>query len=298
VIDNVDTGVDIEVRAGGAAIGYQNIPSQMYLDQDITLGMVSTDGAMNAAADRPVTAVMSMMDKSPQMLMWDPETHPDWNEIADIGETDEKVVYVSGSSYAALLVEEGLIKESQLDASYDGSPSRFVSDPSIAQQGYATAEPYIYENEVSAWGKPVEYQLLADVGYNIYPQSLSVRSEEMGQLSPCLEKLVPIVQQSAVDYAADPDPAISLIGEIVTEYNTGWVYTEETGHFGAEQMVNLDILANGTDGTLGSFDMDRVEDARQKFTPIVTSSGAELPEDLSADDLATNEFVDESISLP
>jgi hypothetical protein len=298
VIDGVDTGVDIEVRAGGAAIGYQQIPSQMYLDQDITLGMVSTDGAMNAAADRPVTAVTSLMDKSPQMLMWDPESHPDWQTIEDIGQTDEKVVYVSGTSYAPMLVNDGLIKESQLDASYDGSPSRFVADPSIAQQGYATAEPYIYENEVSAWGKPVEYQLLADVGYNIYPQSLSVRSDELETLSPCLERLVPVIQQSSVDFAADPAPAIDLIAEVVTEYNTGWVYTEETGQFGAEQMVELGILANSTEGSVGSFDMERVENAREKFTPIVTESGAELPEDLSADDLATNEFVDPKITLP
>ncbi len=297
VIDGADTGVDIEVRAGGGAIGYQNIPSQMYLDDDIMLGMVSTDGAMNAASDRPVTAVYSLMRKSPQMLMWDPETHPEWEGIEDIGESDAKVVYVSGSSYAPLLVSEGLVEEGQLDASYDGSPSRFVADPSIAQQGYATAEPYIYENEVDAWGKPVEYQLLADVGYNIYPQSLTVRSGELEDNSACLEKLVPILQESAVDFAADSQPVVELIAEVVSEYNTGWVYTEETGAYGAEAMVDLGILANEEDGTIGSFDMDRVEDAREKFTPIVTESGAELPEDLSAEDLATNEYIDPSIGL-
>jgi hypothetical protein len=34
-----------------------------------------------------------------------------------------------------------------------------------AQQGFATAEPYIHQNEVSAWGKEVEYQLVNDAGY-------------------------------------------------------------------------------------------------------------------------------------
>jgi hypothetical protein len=298
VIDGEATGVEIEVRAGGGAIGYQNIPSQTYLEQDILLGMVSTDGAMTSAADRTVTAVFSLMDKSPQMLMWDPETHPDWQGIEDIGQSDAKVVYVSGSSYQPLLVEEGLIKESQFDASYDGSPSRFVADPSIAQQGYATAEPYIYENEVSAWGKPVEYQLLADVGYNIYPQSLTIRSDELEQNAPCLEKLVPILQQSSVEFAADPQPSIDLIAEIVAEYNTSWVYTEETGTFGAQQMLDLAILANSAEGSVGSFDMDRVNDVRETFMPILTGLGAELPEDLSTEDLATNEFIDPSISLP
>ncbi|MGP4110332.1 hypothetical protein ACTWP5_05370 [Streptomyces sp. 4N509B] len=297
VVDNVNTGVEIEVRAGGAAISYQNIPSQMYLEQEITLGMVSTDGAMNAANDRPVTAVMALMDKSPQMLMWDPETHPDWQTIHDIGESDAKVVYVEGSSYAPMLVADGLVREEQLDASYDGSPSRFVADPSIAQQGYATTEPYVYENEVSAWGRPVEYQLLADVGYSVYPQALSVRSAELDTLEPCLTKLVPLMQQSTVDFAEDPAPTVELIAEIVTEYDAGWVYSEETGLFGAEQMVELELLTNGADGSVGSFDMERVDATREKFTPIVTASGAQLPEDLSAEDLATNDFIDTSVSL-
>jgi hypothetical protein len=298
VIDGVDTGVDIEVRPGGAAIGYQTIPSQMYLDDEITLGMVSTDGAVTAANDRPVTAVMALMRTSPQVLMWDPETHPDWETIADIGETDEKVLYNTGLPIGDFLVAEGLIQESQLDGSYDGSPSRFVADPSVAQQAYATSEPYIYENEVSAWGRPVEYQLLAEVGYNIYPQALSVRNDQMADLAPCMERLVPILQQSAVDFAADPEPAVSLISEVVTEYNTSWVYTEETGMFGARQMVDLGILANEEDGTIGSFDMERVESARETFTPIVTSTGADAPEDLTAEDIATNEFIDPTIGLP
>jgi hypothetical protein len=270
----------------------------MYLDDEITLGMVSTDGAVTAASDRPVTAVMALMRTSPQILMWDPETHPDWETIADIGETDEKVLYNTGLPIGDFLVSEGLIQESQLDGSYDGSPSRFVADPSVAQQAYATSEPYIYENEVSAWGRPVEYQLLAEVGYNIYPQALSVRNDQMADLAPCLERLVPILQQSAVDFAADPEPAVSLISEVVTEYNTSWVYTEETGMFGAQQMVDLGILANEEDGTIGSFDMERVESARETFTPIVTSTGAEAPEDLTAEDIATNEFIDPTIGLP
>ncbi|RKN39046.1 ABC transporter substrate-binding protein [Streptomyces hoynatensis] len=297
VVDGRDTGVDIEVRAGGAAIGYQSISSQMYVDDSITLGMVTTDGAIAAAADQPVTAVMALMNKSPQMLMWDPETHPDWETIADIGGTDAKVVYVAGSTYASLLVSEGLVQESQLDASYDGSPSRFVADPSIAQQGFATAEPYIYEHEVGAWGKPVRYQLLADVGYSVYPEALSVRSGDLEDLAPCLEKLVPLMQQSAADFAADPGPVVDLVADLVTQYNTGWVYSAETGTFAARQMVDLGILANEADGTVGGFDMDRVEQTRQVFTPLITESGADVPPGLTAEDLATDRFVDPSIGI-
>lgn len=297
VIGGKDTGVDIQIRAGGSAIGYQTVPSQMYVDKSITLGTVTTDVAISASAKQPVTAVTALMKKSPQVLMWDPATHPDWKTIADIGKSDAKVVYVNGSTYASLLVDKGLIKKSQLDGSYDGAPARFVSNPDIAQQGFATAEPYIYEHEVSAWKKPIKYQLLADVGFNVYPEALSVRSGELKSLSPCLKKLVPVLQQSAVDFAAEPSATVKLVSDLVRQYNTGWVYSEGTGTFAAKQLVELGILGNEADGAIGGFDEKRLASVLKTFTPLVEQSGAKVKPGLTAQDLATDEFVDPSIGL-
>jgi hypothetical protein len=297
VIGGKDTGVDIQVRAGGSAIGYQSVPSQMYVDKSITLGTVTTDVAISASAKQPVTAVAALMKKSPQVLMWDPATHPDWKSIADIGKTNAKVVYVNGSTYASLLVSKGLIKKSQLDGSYDGAPARFVANPGIAQQGFATAEPYIYQHEVAAWKKPIKYQLLSDVGFNVYPESLSVRSGDLTSLSPCLKKLVPILQQSAADFAAEPSATVKLISDLVQQYNTGWVYSEGTGAFAAKQMVELGILGNESDGSVGGFDMKRVASILKTFTPLVEQSGAKVKPGLTPQDLATGEFIDPSIGL-
>ncbi|MEV6949063.1 hypothetical protein AB0N07_45590 [Streptomyces sp. NPDC051172] len=297
VIGGKDTGVDIQIRAGGSAIGYQSVPSQMYVDKSITLGTVTTDVAISASAKQPVTAVAALMKKSPQVLMWDPATHPGWKSIADIGKSDAKVVYVDGSTYASLLVSKGLIKKTQLDGSYDGAPARFVANPGIAQQGFATAEPYIYQHEVSAWKKPIKYQLLSDVGFTVYPESLSVRSGELKSLSPCLKKLVPVLQQSAADFAAEPSATVKLISDLVQQYNTGWVYSEGTGTFAAKQMVELGILGNESDGSVGSFDMKRVASVLKTFTPLVELSGAKVKPGLTAQDLATDDFTDPSIGL-
>ncbi|MEU1164956.1 hypothetical protein ABZ372_32245 [Streptomyces sp. NPDC005921] len=297
VIGGKDTGVDIQIRAGGSAIGYQTVPSQMYVDKSITLGTVTTDTAISVSAKQPVTAVAALMKKSPQILMWDPATHPDWKTIADIGRSNAKVVYLNGSTYASLLVAKGLIKKSQLDGSYDGAPARFVSDPSIAQQGFATAEPYVYQHEVSAWKKPVKYQLLADVGYDVYPEALSVRSGDLKSLGPCLKKLVPVLQQSAVDFAAEPSATVKLVSDLATQYNTGWVYSEGTGAFAAKQMVGLGILGNEADGSIGSFDMKRVASTLKTFTPLIEQSGSRIEPGLTAQDLATDEFIDTAIGL-
>ncbi|MGW4073658.1 hypothetical protein ACWELB_09100 [Streptomyces asiaticus] len=297
VIDGKDTGVKIQVRAGGAAAGYQSVSSQMYIDRSITLGTVTTDAAIAAAGKQPVTAVAALMKKSPQILMWDPKTHPDWKKIADIGRTNTKVVVKEGATFPGLVVAKRLIKKNQLDYSYDGSPSRFVSDPDIVLQGFATAEPYIYQHEVKSWGKPVAYQLLSDIGYSVYPQALSVRSGELTKLSPCLKKLVPVIQKSTADYAASPTHALDVIDDLVTQYNTSWVYSKATGGYAARKMLQLGVLGNETDGSVGSFDMARVKSALTTFRPLIAESGAKVPPDLTANQLATNQFIDSSIGL-
>src|SRR3989304_5238385 len=52
-----DTGVDLTLRAGGPAIGFQSVSSQMYVDDSITLGLVHGDQVIAAAASQPVVAV-------------------------------------------------------------------------------------------------------------------------------------------------------------------------------------------------------------------------------------------------
>ena len=87
-------------------------------------------------------------------------------------------------------------------------------------------EPYVYENELEDWRKPVAYQLIHDAGYPIYASALSVRSGDLESLSPCLTKLVPVIQQATVDYYADPAATNALILKAVDEFDNGWVYTQ------------------------------------------------------------------------
>jgi hypothetical protein len=297
VIDGVNTGVDIEMRAGGPAIGYQSVASQMYVDPEITLGAANTDAAVATSADQRVVSVVAPLTKSPQMLMWDPASHPDWKGIADIGKTDAKVVVSSHGFFAPLLVNKGLIKQSQVDLSYDGSPARFVASPDIVQQGFVTAEPHVYEREVQAWMRPVKYQLLPDVGYNAYPEALSVRADKLEQMSPCLKKLVPILQRAQRDYLADPGRTNKLIVDVVRQYNDGWTYSQEVADYAAKTMRDLRIVANDSSGPLGGTDMNRVQSSIDTFTPILKSSGAKVKEGLRADDIATDKFIDPTITL-
>lgn len=296
------TGVKVSIRSGGPAIGYQTVSSQMYKDKDITLGYVTTDEAVQLSDSLPTTAVFAENDISPQMIMWDPKTYPDVKTVKDLGAALEKdggvVRYFNGAAYMAYLQGAGILPESVTDGSYDGTPAKFVTAKGKdGQQGFATAEPYIYEHEVSAWGKPVKFQLVNDTGYPIYPESVSVRTGDLEKLTPCLKKLVPVLQQADVDYIHNPSETNKLIVQLVNSYNNGWVYDEQVADFGVSQMKKLKIASNGDNGYVGDFDESRVQKVIDITTPIFTKTGSAPKAGLKATDLFTNEFLDKSIGF-
>lgn len=292
------TGVRVEIRAGGPAIGFQAVSAQMYSDESITLGYVDTDEAIQLSDSQPTVGVLAQLEISPQMIMWDPETYPDVTGIADLAATDATIRYFEGSAYMDYLTGAGILREEQLDGSYDGSPAAFVaSGGEDAQQGFASAEPFIYENEVEAWGKPVEYQLIHDVGFEVYAGSLSVREDKLEELSGCLTELVPVMQQADLDFLEAADETNALIVELVEEYDTGWVYGQEVADYSVTTQRELGLVGNGPDDTHGNFDTERLDNLIELVTPIFTEQGTAPADGLTAEDISTNEFIDTSIGL-
>lgn len=284
--DGKDTGVRLEVRAGGPVTGFQRVSALMATDETITLGSIATDEAIQEAATHPTVAVFAPMDKSPQMIMWSPRRYPDWRTIADIGKTDATVLYSTGASYMDFLVRNNILKASQVDDSYDGSPARFVAEEGlIAQQGYATNEPYLYEKEIAAWRQPVRFALVHDSGYPIYPETLAVRAGDKERLAHCLRRLVPILQRSTLAYFADPGPTNEAVVRMVSELNAGYTYSVERAEFAVRQLRELGITDDGTSALVGDFDVARVR---------AVLNGAEV----APDSLVTNEFLDRSVVWP
>ncbi|BDZ48425.1 nitrate ABC transporter substrate-binding protein [Frondihabitans sucicola] len=296
------TGVKVEIRAGGPAIGYASVSSQMYQDKSITLGYVTTDEAVQNSQKLPTTAVMAENDISPQMIMWDPKTYPKVKTIKELGTALEKdggvVRYFGGAAYMNYLIGNDILPKSTTDGSYDGTPSKFVvAKGKDAQQGFATAEPYIYKNEVQAWGKDVKFQLVNDTGYPIYPEAMSVRTGDLTKLSPCLKKLVPVLQQADVDYITSPATTNKLITDLVTQYNNGWVYDEGVANYAVKEMKKLKIASNGDNAYVGDMDSSRIQKVIDVDTPIYKASGTVLKPDLKPSDIFTNEFIDKSIGF-
>ncbi|AYF73632.1 nitrate ABC transporter substrate-binding protein [Nocardia yunnanensis] len=295
VVDGKDTGVKLEIRAGGPAIGFQTVPSQMYVDPSITLGLTHSEQAIAAAGKQPVVAVTTLLRYSPQMLMWDPATHPDWKGIADIGKSGAPVVVSQGQLYPDWLVDRGLLNAKQIDTSYDNAPSRFVADPSFAQQGFANSEPFVYEHEVRAWHKPVAYQLLRDVGYEGYARTVTVRADKLNELRPCLQRLVPMIQRATAQFKADPKHVNDVVVDVVAKSPKFTPYSAELAAYGSRVLIDNGLFGPENDGVTGSFDLARVQRVIDAFTPILRRGGAAVPAGLTAKDLATTEFIDKEI---
>jgi hypothetical protein len=300
LVDNgTDTGVKIEIRAGGPANNFTPSTSLLYTDNSIMFGGADLDQvAQVSGSGKPVLSVFAPLDLSPVVLLWDPKQHPDFTTIADIGQTNTKVIYFQGATYMAYLLGAGKLRSSQVSASYAGTPDQWkASKGSIVQQGYVTNEVLRYESDPSVWGKEVSYQLVADSGYPVYPETLTIRPDREAALAPCLKKLVPIMQRSDAAYAKDPSSTNQFISDLVGKYPKAFPYSKQQGDAAAKAMLENQILGNGGNKAIGDFDLDRVKRILTIVTPIFAAQKTPVKPGITADQLATNEFIDPNIGM-
>jgi len=291
-----NTGVTAEIRAGGPAIGFQQVTAQMYSDDSILLGMLGTDESIGNSASQPTTDVFAWYAKNPQIFFWG---NPDWNfqSVADIGKSDATVLVFQGGSWTQVLIGKGLLNGNNVDTSYTGDPARFVAaDGSIVSQGFITSEPYIYEQEVQAWMKPVKF-LLLDKDVPIYQDTMAIRTDKLQANRACLQKLVPLMQQAAIDYIHNPGPVNSLIVDYTSKIKGGTQISAAGAADAIQRMTSQGIVSNGSDGVYGSYDTGRVQSLIDDYGPVFASRGKAPKSGLQPSDLFSNEFLDKNIKL-
>jgi hypothetical protein len=295
------TGVDLEIRSGGPAIGYQQVSAQMYADQTITFGLVSTDEAIQNSDRLASLAVAAPLEIGPYMIMWDRTRHPEITSIADLGRSGLPVLYYQTDTYMQYLLAAGLLRPDQVDGSYDGSPSRWVTAAGdVAQAGFATSEPYIYKNELGEGRSyDVDLQLVNDTGYPLYGQALSIRAGDKAALAPCLERIVPMVQRAQVAFMNDPARANGLVVQAVqADAGSVWSYSPGLADFAVRTMRERGIVGNGPNATLGDMEQARVARMIEILGPVFAAQNNPIKAGLTPEQVYTNEFIDPAIGLP
>ena len=289
----VDTGIGLEVRTGGPAIGFTPVASHMYTDRSITLGYANTEGQITRFGSAPLLSVVAPLEKNPQMIMWDPNTYPDVESIEDLGKRNITISVFGAEVFSEVFIAQGIWSADQVDPSYDGSPANFIANQgSIAQQGFASAEPYNYKNTYEEWGKDVEYQLLHDAGFPVYSQTLAIRPGDKDSLDACLTDLVPIIQRAVVNFSSNPENTNALIVDVVRSFNTFWVYGEEIANYSVLTQSELGLVGNGTNDVVGDMDWDRVQEVIDLMSEAGIDTEIKWPSDVF-----TNEYIDQSIGF-
>lgn len=303
------TGIDLVILEGGnAAAGDVPTVSTLFAGNPVAgvtpdLAYVSTDDAITFSKQFPVTAVVAPLERNPQILLFDPETY-DISTIDDLKAAVDSgaQIYVTGTffSYVKHLIGQG-IPEDAFISGYAGDKERFVtSGGTLINQGYASNEVYAFENETPEWGKPVDYVLIDDLGLRPYPSSISVAQDRLAELAPCLELLVPIMQQAQVDYINDP----AEVNALIVEFNDNdygapfWKTSAGLNDAAVEVMKEDGLVGNGPNDTLGDFDSERVQSVIDIMVEILSAEGSDTYDPgVTPEAITTNEFIDESIGL-
>ena len=294
--------MSLEIRSGGRFAADRSVPEALTRDAEVFLGQVDTDLAIRLHPRWPTTGVVAPLEVSPNAIFWDPATFriDSWEELRESGAT---VHHQSGAAFVSYLVSAGYVRRNQLDGTSDGTIAKLVAtEGAVVQQGLVTRAPYQLTNVVDDWRRPVEYLLVHDAGFRPYPGPLAVASSRLEEPSArsCLRALVPLVQQSVIDFQTDPTAANDLIVKVLNGFGEGSALGSAGATNAVVQMGRMGIVGNGNDRAVGNFDPQRVtallnwyEGHGRKANP-----GSDDPAAVPAvDQVITNQFIDSTIGL-
>ena len=197
-------GLDVKIVQGGPGV---NVPSLLAAGA-VEAGMGSNSFiALNLANEGvPVKAVAAMMQKDPQVLI----AHPDAG-IDKIADLKGHPILLSDASVSAFWVwlksTYGFTDDQVRKYTFNSAP--FLADKRVAQQGYATSEPYTIEKEAGL--KPKVF-LLADNGYPSYATMILVPQTLIDSHPAAVKAFVEASAKGWHDYLyGDPKPGDAAI---------------------------------------------------------------------------------------
>jgi hypothetical protein len=292
------TGINLQIRAGGPFLGQQTVQSIMYQDNSINLGLVHTDDAVRFSKQFPTVAVVAPLEHSPLAVIWDPTKHhfTSWKQIGESGATI--LVFTKAVNYVPFLIAKGLVPEKSFDDSFDGSYTRFVADTSLLQQAFVSETPYRLRYEIPQYGRSVGFLMVSSSGYDPYLSSLAVRTGDLGKMTPCLRKLVPIIQQADVNYITHPTTTNKVMVNVVTGMHSFWTESMPLLAYGNRQDLKYKVINNGTDRTIGNFNPRRVQGVINDFYDVFGKSVPTANPNVTPGQITTNKFINPKIGLP
>lgn len=303
------TGIHLVLLAGGKGIGLgdgETSLSSLYMGNSRAglrpdLALVDQDSALVFSQRFPAIGVVAMLDASPIGLFWDRATYRrGFHSVDDLrafARSGQGKMYISTTrrTFGHYLLAQGIPRDAFMEG-YAGDGENFVLHQGRwLNQGAITTEGYQFAHG-RHWSKPVDFLLLSDMGYPLYPGMVSVAANRMGELAPCLSRLVPLLQRAEVDYARSP----AEVNATIARFNDAgygapfWHTSRELLDQAVAVALKRGIIGNGPDATLGNFDAGRSRLLLSRLRPYLD---IRAKPGLRVEDVVTNRFIDRSIGL-
>ncbi|MFO1318769.1 MAG: ABC transporter substrate-binding protein [Burkholderiales bacterium] len=238
-------GLDAQIRMGGPQVNVM----QLLLAGKADAVMGYDLQTLNAVEQGlPVVTIGAVFQKDPAALI----AHPDVRNIDALKTRTLLIGQASETTFWPWLKSRYGFTDAQ-KRPYAFSVQPFLVDRNVAQQGYATSEPYSIEK---AGIKPVIF-LLADYGYPPYAQTIVTTRAVLAKRKDALRRFLLATAEGWKSYLANPAPGNALIRQANPEMEDALL------SYGHARMREFGLVAGGDAAKAGILTMT---DARWKQT--------------------------------
>jgi len=238
-------GLDVEVRMGGPQV---NVVQLLLAGQaDLVMGY-DLQTIKLVEQGLPVVTVGATFQKDPAALI----AHPDVKALPDLKSRTLLIGQASETTFWPWLKARYGFTDAQ-KRPYAFSVQQFLVDKNVAQQGYATSEPYSIEKG----GVNPNVFLLADYGYPPYAETI-VTTQQMVKTKPeVVRQFLLATAEGWKSYLSHPAPGNALIKKANPQMEDDLIA------FGVAKMKEYGLVTGGEARTQGILTMT---DARWKQT--------------------------------
>jgi hypothetical protein len=106
-----------------------------------------------------------------------------------------------------------------------------------------------------------------------------------------------MMQHAMIDFMSKPAPALARIVQLNSQYKASFPYPKAQADYGVRVMKEDGLVTDPKSGGFGAFDTSRNTRMIDILRPIYAAQHQNVPADLTADAIATNEYLDPSIRM-
>jgi NitT/TauT family transport system substrate-binding protein len=270
-------GLDVTIKMGGPQVNVY----QLLLAGQADFAMGYDIATLNAVEQGlPLVTVAATFQRDPAALI----AHPDVKNIDDLKTRTLLIGQASETTFWPWLKAKYAFTDTQ-KRPYSFSVQPFLADKNVAQQGYATSEPYSIEKA----GVTPKLFLLADYGYPPYAETIVATAKTVREKPDVIRRFIEATALGWKSYLANPKPGNALIRKDNPQIE------DDLLAFSVAKMKEFGLVTGGEAATRGIMTMT---DARWQLTFEFMRQAGLIRSDVDYRKAFTLEFVQKVKVLP